>query len=136
MTSSVSSVEVVSPPMTATDIGWRVSPPSESASATGSEPMSVEMVVISIARRRSGPALRTAVILSSPAARSWFMTSTSSIALLTTTPTSRIIPMKLMTERRSPPSASSPKEPAVISGSENMTVSGWMNDSNCIAITM
>ena len=44
--------------------------------------------------------------------------------------------MKLMTEMRSPPSASSPKEPAVISGSENMTVSGWMNDSNCIAITM
>ena len=54
----------------------------------------------------------------------------------TTTPTSRIIPMKLMTESRSPVSASSPKEPAVISGSENMTVRGWMKDSNWIAITM
>ena len=122
--------------MTATDIGCLVSPPSESASATGSEPIIVETVVISMARRRSGPALTTAATLSSPAARSWLMKSTSNIALLTTTPTKRMMPMKLISERRSPVSASRPKEPAVIRGRENITVKGWTNDSNCIAITM
>ena len=46
------------------------------------------------------------------------------------------MPMKLITLILRPASASSPKEPAVISGRENMTVKGWIKDSNCIAMTM
>ena len=59
-TISVSSVDVISPPMVAIEMGERNSLPSPVPAADGIMPRIMAMVVIRIGRNRTGPALRIA----------------------------------------------------------------------------
>ena len=68
-TIKVSRVEVISPPITHTAIGARVSPPSLIASATGSMPKIIAAVVITIGRSRMMPASISASVERLPSRR-------------------------------------------------------------------
>ncbi len=73
-TTSVSSVDVISPPMVAIEIGARNSPPSPRPMADGSMPRIIAIVVMTIGRRRTGPALSSASRTDRPSSRcSWLV---------------------------------------------------------------
>ena len=84
------------PPMTAKDMGCRNSEPSLNAKAMGRELIMVEAAVIMIGRSRSGPASSMASTGPSPRSLRWLAKSTSKMALFTTIPTRRIMPIMLM----------------------------------------
>ena len=65
-TNSVSSVDVISPPITARAIGARCSAPSPIASASGIMPKIIATVVMMIGRRRMRPTFSSALCRSTP----------------------------------------------------------------------
>jgi len=63
-------VEVMTPPMTAVDMGARNSDPSPRESAVGSMPSTIAAEVIRMGRSRVGPASSSASTIDLPRARS------------------------------------------------------------------
>ena len=96
-------------------------------------PKIMASVVITMGRRRVEPALIRASLRGAPAARAWFVKSTSRIAFLVTRPISMMRPIMLMMLRVSPVARSASATPTSDSGSDSMIASGWMNDPNCEA---
>lgn len=68
-TSSVSTVDDSTPPITATAMGARNDAPMPVLSAVGSIPNTIAALVISTGRSRRGPAFRIAASGSSPSSR-------------------------------------------------------------------
>ena len=78
----------MTPPMIARPIGAWISPPSFSASASGSMPKIIAAVVMMIGRIRTSPACSSASGTDRPARRPWLAKSTSRIAFFVTRPIS------------------------------------------------
>src|SRR5665213_1799463 len=93
---SVSSVDVITPPITARPSGARKSAPSPCPIATGSMPAMSASVVMMIGRSRMRPASISASRRDIPFSRAHFAKSMSRIAFLATMPISSITPMRLM----------------------------------------
>ena len=132
MTSSVSTVEVITPPMTATPSGARNCAPSPRPSATGTMPAMRAKVVMRMGRRRMAPASTSASRSGIPCrSRAHLAKSMSRMAFLATIPQSRITPMSDIRLMVLPVRASAPITPISDSGSEMRMASGSRNDPNC-----
>ena len=133
MAISVSSVDVITPPITALPNGARKSAPSPAPIATGIMPAISAKVVMRIGRRRIAPPSIRASRSDSPSrSRDHLAKSMSRIAFLATMPMSRITPIRLMMFSVSPVASSISTTPISDSGSDIRIASGSMNDPNCI----
>ena len=134
-TTSVSSVEVMTPPMIARPIGACVSPLSPKPSASGNMPKIIAAVVIRMGRRRTCPAVSSASCSDAPLRRERLAKSTSRIAFLVTKPISITKPIidRMLSVVLVNSSASS--TPISVNGSEAMIATGWVKLANCEART-
>src|SRR5579859_3251701 len=117
-------VENSRPPMTASAIGERNSPPAPKASALGIMPAIMAMVVITIGRARFMPASIMASSRFLPAWIASIANSTSMMAFLVTMPISIRMPIHTGMVSCLPVKSSAPTAPPIDSGSENRMVSG------------
>ena len=135
-TTSVSSVEVIRPPIVAIEIGDRKSLPSPVPIADGNMPRIIATVVIMIGRSRIGPAFRMASRTPMPSRTYWLVRSTSRIAFFVTRPINITTPIIAGMPRCFPVSRIASSAPTSASGKEIMMRNGSRNDSNCDASTM
>ena len=124
------------PPMMARPIGAWISPPSLKASASGSMPKTMAMVVMMIGRMRIRPACSTASTMPAPALRAWLAKSTSRMAFLVTRPISITRPIMLKTLSVLFHSSSASITPISASGRLAMMATGCMKLPNWLASTM
>src|SRR6185312_9045404 len=117
-------VENSRPPMTASAIGERNSPPAPKASALGIMPAIMAMVVITIGRARFMPASIMASSRFLPARIASIANSTSMMAFLVTMPISIRMPIHTGMVSCLPVRSSAPTAPPIDSGSEKRMVSG------------
>ena len=114
--------------MQTTATGCTISTPEPTPSASGSRPRIVVSAVISTGRKRIRTASTMASRAAMPSARRRLMQSISTMPLLTTTPTSMIMPT-MDTMLTSIPAISSAINPPVnASGMVNMTMNGDSSD--------
>ena len=121
---SDSMVENTRPPITASAIGERNSPPAPNASADGIMPAAIAIVVMTIGRARFMPA---SMIASSRGLPSWIdstANSTSMMAFLVTMPISIRMPIHTGVVSCLPVTSSATIAPPIDSGSENRIVIG------------
>ncbi len=91
---SVSSSELASPPITTVPSERRDADPASSASASGNMPAIMETVVMTIGRKRSRAACLMAAAFSSPANTFTSAKSTRRMPFLLTRPTSMTVPIR------------------------------------------
>src|SRR6185437_3980696 len=121
---SESTVEKIRPPITASAIGERNSPPAPTASALGVMPATIAIVVITIGRARFMPASTIASSRGLPARSASIANSTSMIAFLVTMPISIRMPIHTGVVSCLPVIRSAAIAPPIESGSENRMVIG------------
>ena len=96
--------------------------------------VTVVAVVIKIGRNRSFPAFSMATSNSKPSARRRLTVSTSTIALLTTTPDNTITPISTTTEIGEPANIRPNTAPTSASGTENRMTKGCTTFSKVLAM--
>ena len=124
---------MISPPMTATAMGARVSAPSPRARATGIMPAIMATVVMRIGRKRMGPASSMASLAERPSSRSWFANSTMRMPFLVTRPMSMMMPIMANMLIGSLMSSRPPSAPMIASGKPIMMDRGCSRLSNWAA---
>lgn len=134
ITSKVSRVALVRPPITVMARGPCTSAPSPMPSARGTSPSTVVAVVMRMGRIRRRPALRTAASRSSPSSRRRLIASTRTMALLTTTPASTMTPMRTTTEMAEPVTARPATVPTRARGTVSRMTKGWSRFSKMLAM--
>ena len=87
-------------------------------------------------RSRMGPASSSASRALFPAARSWFVNSTSRIPFFVTRPISMMKPIMAIIDMYWFASRSPPMPPMMAKGNDIMIVNGWTRLSNCAARMM
>ena len=135
-TSSDSSVEVISPPITAMAIGERKLGSAPQPIAIGSMPAPIAIVVITIGRARLWHASTSASKRDSPLRRATIAYSTSRIEFLVTMPISISRPISDGIEKLLPVMSSSTNAPPIDSGSAARIVTGCMKSRNSSTSTM
>jgi len=136
MTSSVSAVDVASPPMTTVANGGQISFSRPVVRARGQRPAIVVHVVISTGRVRSRTAARAAApAVHDPSRTRCCMRSTSRMAGLTVSPRSATAPTIAIMPAGIPASTSAHVAPSTVSGSDSSTRIGEVIDSNVTAST-
>ncbi len=91
----------------------------------GTSAQMVAAAVIRIGRSRRRPPSITASRTLMPSARYWLTRSISTIALVTTMPTSISMPISAGTPSGVPVSSSSPMAPVAANGMDTSRISGW-----------
>ena len=135
-TTSVRSVEVMTPPMIARPMGACCSAPSPRPSASGSMPKIIAVVVMRIGRSRIWPAASSASSRLMPRRCPWFAKSTSNIAFLVTRPIRKTRPIIEKMLSVVPVKRSASITPTIESGSDAIMASGSTKLANCDASTM
>ncbi len=136
MTSSVSTVEVTSPPITTVANGGQISFSCPVTRASGHRPATVVAAVINTGRARS----RTAASAAAPAERPpcqacCCMRSTSRIAGLTVIPIRASVPINAIGDSGIPAKSRAQVAPRIVNGNASRTSSGSVSDSNVTAST-
>ncbi len=135
MTTSVKTVAVERPPITAMASGRSISAPCPMPSASGKSPPIAASVVMTIGRKRVLPATTSASSTLAPSARRRFATSMSKMPFFTTTPTKSNRPMNDETLMCVPVTNSPSATPISASGMAVRITSGNRNDRNVASIT-
>ena len=101
-----------------------ISAPAPEATASGTIPATIAIVVIKIGRKRAWFACINAVTVSSPSCLRWLAKSTNIIAFLATNPISIMIPKRVKILSDILANAKATKAPMNESGIENNTTKG------------
>ena len=128
MTIRVSNVELIRPPITTIARGDIISEPSEFENPKGANPSIVVKAVINIGFNLSVPALIIASFFERPSSLNCLILVIITIALLTTIPTSIIIPIKVETFKEKPLNISKIIEPMKARGMDIIIIIGSLKD--------
>ena len=135
MINSVSTVEVIKPPMTTMANGGHISFSRPVVMASGHSAAMVVAEVINTGRVRSRTAASAAAPGDQPPRTRWAMRSTNRMAGFTAKPNNMMMPAPAMIDAGVPVNTNSQAEPSTASGSASSTNTGKVSDSNAIAST-